>query len=335
MQSFITIFAALTALVIGVASVPVSCTHSVHRPIINLHLTEHLPASTAPATEPCDTTSYLRANQSYVFGWQLTGSAANSDDLDQTCSQLKSSHLSKWNQLGLLTSTIQTPVCNALTPNAQSALPRVAAANTQVFINYITNAFDKTNKTTYAYLCDSIRYVQLDGFLLDASLITNSTCQLGGGLLNPQPFTTNGGAAVNKSAVAAFWDAQSKQFAYTYAASASSSSDLDAQCGSAAQPVRQERLDALKLDASCVEATICSVKEPMSVEDAKGELVKWQSQGFLAVIQNISNQPGYQKWLCHNLNVEGLNDVGLDGKLVKANVCKVAFPGEDGSGNWN
>lgn len=208
---------------------------------------------------------------------------------------------------------------------------KLSAANTKVFTTLLTSSFDKTNKSTFSYLCENIRYVQLDGFLLDSGIITNKTCQLGGASLNPQPFTTIGGASVNKTAVEAYNDAQSKLFAYTYAASATSSDQLETFCAN----VRQGRFDKLQLDGSCVKDTICSVKSPLSVADAKSQFTKWTSTGFLAVIQSLTNQPGYQQWLCHNLDVESMNGVGLDGKLVKSTVCMRAFPGEDGSGSWS
>ncbi|KXT04076.1 hypothetical protein AC578_4959 [Pseudocercospora eumusae] len=292
------------------------------------------PAKTSPS-QPCPST-VLKQTQSTVFGWQLAGSAANAQDLDQTCSQVQSSknQATTWSQLGLLTTSIETPVCNALEPNPETALVKLSAANTKVFTNLLTNSFDQTNKSTFSYLCDHIRYVQLDGYLLDSATITNATCQLGGASLNPQPFTTIGGATVNKTAVEAYNDAQSKLFAYTYAASATSSDQLETYCANAAQPVRQGRFDALQLDASCVEDTICRVKSPLSLDDAKSQFTKWTSMGFLAVIQYLTNQPGYQQWLCHHLDVERMNGVGLDGEMVKAEVCKVAFPGEDGNGSW-
>ncbi|KAF7190800.1 hypothetical protein HII31_07959 [Pseudocercospora fuligena] len=313
MRYFTTILAALA---VGTSAVPV-------------------PAQTTPS-QPCPSTA-LKQTQSTVFGWQLAGSAANANDLDQTCSQLQSSknQQTTWSQLGLLTTSIETPVCNALEPNAETALVKLSAANTKVFTTLLTSSFDQTNKTTFSYLCDNIRYVQLDGFLLDSGTITNATCQLGGASLNPQPFTTIGGAQVNKTAVSEYNDAQSKLFAYTYAASATSSDQLETFCANAAQPVRQGRFDALQLDGSCVKDTICSVKSPLSVDDAKAEFTKWTSTGFLAVIQSLTNQPGYSQWLCHNLDVEGMNGVGLDGKLVKSTVCMRAFPGEDGSGSWS
>ncbi|EME81026.1 uncharacterized protein MYCFIDRAFT_76962 [Pseudocercospora fijiensis CIRAD86] len=293
----------LAALAVGIAAVPV-------------------PAQTAPS-QPCPSTA-LKQSQSVVFGWQLAGSAANAQDLDQTCSHLQSSanQATTWSQLGLLTTTIQTPVCNALEPNAETALVKLSAANTKVFTTLLTSSFDQSNKSTFSYLCDNIRYVQLNGFLLDSATIVNATCQLGADSLHPQPFTTIGGATANQTAVEAYNDAQSKLFAYTYAASATSTDQLQTFCANSAQPVRQGRFDQLQLDASCVKSTICSVKSPLSVDDAKAQFTKWTSMGFLAVIQNLTNQPGYLKWLCHNLDVGGMDGVGLDGKLVKAQRTK-------------
>ncbi|KAI5363929.1 hypothetical protein Slin15195_G095840 [Septoria linicola] len=278
-----------------------------------------LPASTSPAA-PCPST-LVKENQSTAFGWQLVGTSSDASTLDQTCNQLQTDQLSKWGNFGLALSKVQTPVCNALTSKASDALPKVVAANTKIITNLLTSSFKKDDVQTYGYLCDNLRYEQVSGFLLDDATIINATCNLGAERLNPRPFTAVDGAKANRTAVAAYNDAQSNLYAYLYAAQAGSPEELNTLCEASQSKARQADYEALQLDPDCVSQTICSIKEPISVAEGKEQLKKWTSVSYANVLVHSSNAPGYVQVLCEKLDTASLEAAGLDAEVVKNAAC--------------
>lgn len=222
--------------------------------------------------------------------------------------------------MGLFTNSIETPVCTGQAPDAKSALPEVAAANTKAFTALITNSFDKSNLSTYNYLCKNIRFVQLNGFLLDAPTIVNATCRIAGTQRSPQAFVPLDGAKVVPSAVASYNSAQSKIFATLSAASAATPAELQQLC---TKMGTAPGYGALQLSTNCVKDTICGVTKPLTADQGRQALQEWTTRAFLAVVQNMSNAPGYGDWLCQNLDVDAMCAVGLDGHLAKNTVCGV------------
>ena len=181
----------------------------------------------------------------------------------------------------------------------------------------MSNAFDTE---TYGYLCDNLQYKRVAGFLLDDATVINSTCQLAGGRTpNPSTFSVPESAEKNVTAIAAYDDAQSKLYAYLYAAQAGSTSDLSSLCSSASGKVQE--YNALQLNGDCVADTICSVQEPISVEEGKEQLKKWTSTIFSTVLINSSGVSGYANTLCEKLDVSKLESVGIDGQAVKDAAC--------------
>lgn len=262
----------------------------------------------------------LKANQSTVLGWQLAGSARDQDELDSTCAQLNNGAYAKWGQENLMVNKIKQPVCSSRdsTPNATLALPSLVAANTKTFTTLLLNAFPSTNRAAWSYLCDNLRFVQLDGFLLSSTTIISSVCSAGSEGPNPQPFSAVAG--VNETAVKEFQDANARLFAYITASAASSQADLEQACARA--PERKDAWKTLLLNATAVEETLCSIKSPLSVSEAKAKITEWTSKLFAVVVENISNAAGYRQFLCETLNCEGMTNVGMDGELVRQRVCE-------------
>lgn len=315
---------ALMATIVGVTAVP-------------------LPES-AQASERCPSTS-VKAEQSTILGWQLAGALTN---LDQTCSQLQNGELQKWAEIGLDTTKVQTAVCqgDASSPpislsapsrpsgsnSTAEPLPNIVTANSVIMKTYLTSSFENSDATTFGYLCDSLSSDQVSGFFLDDVSIINATCTLGGGQIRPKAFTPLDGAVVNRTAVQEFEEAQSKIFANLYAASASSDSDLESLCTASSSEPAQTAYATLQLHAACVSGTVCSIKEPISVEQAEQALKSWTTKSFLAFILNISGTSGYKRFLCDELSVDKMDALGLDGQAAKEGVCKAAEDEGNGLG---
>ncbi|EME42547.1 hypothetical protein DOTSEDRAFT_73409 [Dothistroma septosporum NZE10] len=279
-------------------------------------LSTALPVDT---TVPCTAAyeEYMR-NASAGFGWQLAGAAKNTDELDATCNELKNGDNCKWADEGLVVDYIAAPVCNTSTaPNAELALPIIVQYNTKVFATLLLNSFDSSNKTTWNYLCDNLRFKKIDNFLLDSQTLINSTCNAGSSKLNPQPFEALG--QPNLTALADYKEAASKLFAWEYASFATSSSQLNTMCAHAS--AKATKWVHLQLDPACVEQTICSFENPLSAEDVKTKMREWSSKQYVTVLRNVSNAPGYQRWLCNNLEADAMSAAGLDGDYVKGVVC--------------
>lgn len=258
-------------------------------------------------------------NASTAFGWQLAGAAKDTDELDTTCNGLKDGAYTKWSNQGLVVDNIAAPLCNTSTaPNAELALPKVVLYNTKVYATLLLNSFDSTNPTVWNYLCDNLRFKQIDAFLLDSSALINSTCNAGSTKLGPNPFTALGER--NLSALADYKEASSKLFAWEYASSAASPEELSGMCTYAGANGR--KWENLQLDPQCVEQTLCSFQTVLKVPDVKAKMREWRSRQYVTVLRNVSNAQGYLQWLCKNLKAEAMSEAGLDGELVKGQVCR-------------
>lgn len=48
---------------------------------------------------------------------------------------------------------------------------------------------------------------------------------------------------------------------------------------------------------------------------------KFTSLQFITVIENISNVPGWRKFMCEQLDIGAMDRTGLNGAMIKAQVC--------------
>ncbi|KAF2213608.1 hypothetical protein CERZMDRAFT_96440 [Cercospora zeae-maydis SCOH1-5] len=278
-----------------------------------------VPASTNPAL-PC-ASSTVKDDQSTAFGWQLVGTSSDASSLDETCGQIANDQASRWGSLGLSLQRLQTPVCNAINPKAADALPRVLTANTGSMKTLFENAFAAGDSDTYGYLCQNLDYEQISSFSLNDMLIINATCNLSTKQASPQPFESADGGEPNEAAVAAYSDAQSKLYAYLYAAQASTTEQLNSLCQASQSKQSRANYKALQFDADCVSTTICSIQQPLSVEDGKAQIKKFTSMSFANVLVHSSNVKGYKQKICSKLDTQRLEAAGIDGELVKSMAC--------------
>lgn len=184
----------------------------------------------------------------------------------------------------------------------------------------LINAFPPASQSSYLYLCDNIRFAQLRAFMLNDASIINATCNLGGpnAQISPEPFTTL--AKPNLTAVAAYKDITSKLFATNYAATANSAADLISFCDRANS--YKANLEALQLDPATVATQICSFEAVPQVAETQISIMQLTSQQFVTVVENMSDVSGWNSWLCQELDEDAMDDLGLDGAWVKAQVCR-------------
>lgn len=283
---------------------------------IYLYPTDVEPKHNATAAE----LQQVVANLSSSFGWTLAGSAVTSDELDVTCANITETGHGKWAAQGLMPSYIVEPVCNQShsSPNATLALPWTVYYNTRVFTAQLLNAFSPDNKTsTMEYLCDSIRYILLSGFRIEASTAVNATCMAAGVQQNPRP--EGAIAKIDRNATDAYQNAASILYAFMFASSAQTDSQLNVFCAHASNHVT--RPTELKLNGTLVQETICNIKAPLSTDTATSLLKTWSSRVFATIIRNASNVGGWHARLCGNLDPKAMEAVGLDGQAVKIELC--------------
>ncbi|KAK1087713.1 hypothetical protein LTR33_000911 [Friedmanniomyces endolithicus] len=263
-------------------------------------------------------------NLSYLFGWTLAGSALSNDELELGCSDISNLGHGKWAAQGLIPAYIQEPVCSQShsSPNATLALPWELYYSTEVFVTQMLNAFAPNNTAAFTYLCSNLRFLALDGFHLSDARVVNASCTKAGTLQPPRPFTAAPGVELNTNATVAYRNIISTLYGLLYASSALDDTGLNIYC--AHEPEYIDGLNALLLNATLVEETICNVTLPLTVDQSISALKTWSSLAFITVIENVSNVSGWLDWLANNLDVDAMNAVGLDGPAVLSQVAQDA-----------
>ncbi|KAK5114536.1 hypothetical protein LTR62_002471 [Meristemomyces frigidus] len=275
-------------------------------------------------SQPCDPlevaiapqAQHALGNFSYLVGWTLAGAALSDDELDVTCNNVNNTSHGKWSQEGLNQTYIQEVVCNAShsSPNATTAVPYVIRYSTELFVTQLLHAFAPGNTAAYAYLCQNLRYLLIDGFRLDSSRVINATCTASGIKQSPRPEGALPGVQVVTAAASTFLDTISTLYATIYASAAISDSELNIYCAHAPEYV--DNINTLLLNGTLVQSTLCNITQPLNVEDARATFKTLSTTAFTTVISATSNIGGYTSWLLDNLDVESMNRVGLAGEAV-------------------
>ncbi|KAK6393085.1 hypothetical protein LTR65_002776 [Meristemomyces frigidus] len=263
------------------------------------------------------------ANMSSAFGWMMAGSALSDDELDVTCANITNSGHHKWAAEGLMPEYIVEPICNAShsNPNTTVALPWTILYNTRVFVTQLTNAFAADNANApLAYMCGNLRFILLDGFHMMDGLALNATCAAAALQAPPRP--AQPAATVNANTTSAYVNTASIMYGLMIASSATSDSQLSIYCAHAPEYIAS--LNAMMLNGTLVQSTICDVKEPMTSDEGIAAIRTWSSRIFCTVVENVSNVSGWLPWLCANLDADAMEAVGLDGQAVHTQVCSDA-----------
>ncbi|KAK5119210.1 hypothetical protein LTR85_007824 [Meristemomyces frigidus] len=265
----------------------------------------------------------VMANLSSAFGWTMAGSALSDNELDVTCANITNTGHHKWDAEGLMPEYIVEPICNAShsSPNTTVDLPWTILYNTKVFVTQLTNAFAAGNAdAALTYLCGNLRFILLDGFHMMDGLALRSTCTAAGLQAPPRP--AQPAATVNPDITNAYVNTASILYGLLFASSATSDTQLNIYCAHAPEYVPS--LNALMLNGTLVQSTICNVQAPISTEDGIATIRTWTSRIFITVVENVSNVDGWLSWLCENLDTDAMEAVGLDGQAVHTQVCNDA-----------
>ena len=157
----------------------------------------------------------------------------------------------------------------------------------------------------------------ISSFPINDDSVIPAVCSAAGEQAPPQPEANLPEAPIQ--AVAAAKNTASIIFANVLAAGTTSETMLGFYCALA--PGHVGHLNAEGLNGTLVQSTLCSIKEPISIEEARHVLRTWTTRYFLTVLESISNTHGYLDWLCHNLDVAKMNSVGLLGDSIQSQIC--------------
>lgn len=166
---------------------------------------------------------------------------------------------------------------------------------------------------------------QIDSLYLTDTSLLEAVCTKAGQQVPPRPFGIEAGRPLSAAAGFAARNTATILYATLLAAGADSSIKLNVLCAHAPEYI--DNLNLEKLNGTLMEATLCSFKEPLSVSEAQSKILSWTSRLFITVLENIGDVGGWLKWLCENLDEEGMNAVGLIGSGSKQQVCSDAKTG--------
>ena len=201
------------------------------------------------------------------------------------------------------------PICNSShgSPDPSSAFSNAIYYNSEIFINQLLSSFNNTG--AFTYLCNNLNFAQLDYFYLNDTFVIGAVYDRAGMQLPPRSEGVNPPKVQN--ATTSIRIVQSNQYAFIYAASASSDSELSIYCAHA--PMHVANLNAEHLDGNRVQSEICSITQPLSAQQASNAIFTWTTRIFMTIIENVSDADGYMEWLRNNLYVDGMNSAGLIG----------------------
>lgn len=66
---------------------------------------------------------------------------------------------------------------------------------------------------------------------------------------------------------------------------------------------------------------LCRIQTVPTVQETRDAMRKFTSMQFVTVVLNMSNVPGWNKWLCEQLDQGALERLGLNGAMIKGEVC--------------
>lgn len=174
-------------------------------------------------------------------------------------------------------------------------------------------------------MCKQLDFYLIDYFMLTSADIIGAVCNSVGQPLPPRPFAPDKQPSGPAAAAQAVKNSVSTLYALLLASGATTSIELDALCESA--PNYGPSLKAVYLNATIIEETLCSIKQPISLDDAVTEIFTWLTRIFITTIENCSDDPGWLSWLCSNGGIEQMNCVNLNGSKADQQICADASSG--------
>lgn len=217
------------------------------------------------------------------------------------------------------------PICNAShsAPNPEEAFPNSIPAISEIIERQLVGSF--TGKDNFGYICDNLAFLQIDQFSLTNDNLFQAVCDQAGKQVPPRPVGPSAGHIIGEAARFAARNTATILYSTLLAAGAESDIQLNVLCAHA--PNYIDNVNAEMLNGTLMASRLCAIKEPLSVEAARSEILSWTSRLFVTVLENIGNVGGWLDWLCDHLDVEGMNSVGLIGWGSKEQVCEDAKTG--------
>ena len=217
------------------------------------------------------------------------------------------------------------PMCTSAhgMPNPEESLPNTIPYISDIFGVQLAASF--TTDEAFTYLCDHLSWSQMNQFYIDDQTLFKAVCDKAGDQIPPRPYGIEAGVPLDEASLRAALNTASLLYASIYAAGAVTDTVLNTNCAHA--PNRISNLNLEKLNGTLVEQKLCSFKKPLSVEEARKEIMTWTSRLFTTVLENIGMDANWLPELCQTLSAEGMNSVGLQGADVKNMICKDAQAG--------
>ena len=194
-------------------------------------------------------------------------------------------------------------------------MPHIDQFATKVFISELLSTFNNTD--AYAQICNDLGFNMVSSFAINDLLVEEAVCAAAGVQTKPRPEATLPWAP--NSAVHAARNTASILFSIIWVAAATSDSQLSIACARA--PDYTSHLNNERLNGTLIQSTLCSFKNPVSVNQADHLVRTWMSRYFTTVIENIGQGAGWIGWLCSNIDPEKLNAAGLYGYGIQSQVC--------------
>nr|OQO15757.1 hypothetical protein B0A51_14852 [Rachicladosporium sp. CCFEE 5018] len=260
-------------------------------------------------------------NASELFGWQLAGRAIKTQEIADLCNNTQAVGHGKWAPIGLSPLYIAEPSCDlgsARLPESQVIHNDAVVSNTNIFITQILNAFNQSNMIDdLTYICKNIKGNRLTPFGINTGHFLEVICGAGRARVPSAPNNTP--CQLSQAQLSDFKTTISDIFAYELATSSATADQAANLCKSA--PRYAQRLSAQGLDAGDVQKVLCSVKQPLSNNEASAAISKYSTSAFIQTVVGASDVPGWTSWLCENLDLQHLNAVALNGTVVLQQIC--------------
>ncbi|KAF2864060.1 hypothetical protein K470DRAFT_254390 [Piedraia hortae CBS 480.64] len=284
----------------------------------------------------------IMSNWSFAVGNFYAGSADSTASLQPICKDIGALGHGQWSRQGLSPELIQRPICNMTRSenvNPSIAIPWTIRSLSDMFTTQLLGAFDGQYKqSSLGYVCNNTQYQALDAYNIDSQRVVNATCHAAGLEMRPQlvePLTTP-----NMTDASVYIEALSALYGITLASTARDMRELDGICH--AMDGRMKALNAMHLNGSIVLNGTCGRYRPHSEQPMGGhsggplpedgspmlphtafDLVRVQmTRMFTIVLKGMNRSLEWNSWLCQNLNIDGLNNVGLIGDGVTEVVCQ-------------
>lgn len=256
---------------------------------------------------------------SHLFGWQIAGAATNNNQLDSICSNIAETGHFKWAGEGLIPDSIKSPICQVKDANISpaAAVPHIIDFSTQLFITQLLNSFSPNDTTSLPSLCQLMAFVELGNFNLDSQGIMEAICAAAN---TPQKPLAFGAKQVPVNASHLYKNQASNLYAQMRASASVNDMQVNEMCAHANETVGS--LNSILLDGPLISNILCSISAPLTTKEGANAIMNYSSSTFVVVMENLGlHDASYFLWMCKALNIGAMDEVGMDGAAVSAQIC--------------